>query len=212
MPGPRRSRGRWRSLRMRGGVGDTECMRAYALALASLTALTAQGCTTYHDQLVRGDHAFEANDHDRTIAILRDIEPDFQRLSPADQADYAYVRGMADYNVGYKADARHWLAVARGVEEATPGALAPERKAKVATTLNELNAVVYSEGNTTNLVNGRTEPAPKADAEAPARANAKKKPAPKPAEEPVDDTAPDAPAEKPPEKPDTKKPVAPKKE
>lgn len=192
---------------MPGAVGDTDRMRALLLGIA----LAAAGCTTYHDQLTRGGHAFEQSDHDRAIAILRDIEPDFQRLTPTDQADYAYLRGMSDYQVGYKADARHWLAVARGVDEATPGALAPDRKAKVISTLNELNAIVFNDGNIANLVNVRVEPAPKAveeSADAPAPTKKKPggkpaKPAEKPAEEPpaeVDDTAPD-----PPPKPTPKK-------
>ncbi|MBX3229127.1 MAG: hypothetical protein KIT84_02240 [Labilithrix sp.] len=173
-------------------------MRAsvFAVLLGGVVA-----CTTYRDQLARGERAFEQKDHDRSIAILRDIEPDFQRLSATEQATYAFVRGMADYSVGYKADARHWLAVARGVEEATPGALGPERKAKVAATLDELNKIVFDEASTANLVNERTEPAAAPEPEKPEKpARSKpKKPEPKPDPEPTpeeDDTAPDPPAKK----------------
>lgn len=104
------------------------------------------GCSTYRDQLARGERAFDQNDHDRAIAILRDIEPELIRLSPSEQAQYAYVRGMSDYRVGYRADARHWLALAKAYDDKSPGALSADWKARTNETLVELDNVVYSEG------------------------------------------------------------------
>lgn len=124
------------------------------------------GCTTYRDQLSRGERAFEQNDPEKTLAILRDLEPDFQRLSSTEQATYAYVRGMTDYNVGYNADARHWLAVANAYEQVTPGALPGDRKAKTKSALKELNDIVQTKG-LNELVN-KEPPPPASGSAAPA--------------------------------------------
>lgn len=137
-----------------------------------LSALSAAGCTTYRDQLARGQHAFDQNEHDRALAILRDLEPDMKRLTPPEQASYAYLRGMSDYRIGYKSDARHWLSVAKAHEERSPGVLAADWKARTTEALDELNGVVYAQGTTALTTSrvagpdegGGQEPAPKAGA------------------------------------------------
>ena len=72
--------------------------RSFVLLLALAALGTA--CTTYRDELGRGQRAFEQNDHDRTLAILRDRGPDVKRLTMPEQAEYAYLRGITDYRVG----------------------------------------------------------------------------------------------------------------
>ncbi len=120
-------------------------MRAVVIVLvASLASLA--GCHTYRDQLVRSQHAFEQNDYERTLAFLRDLEHDTDRLEPAEQAQYAYLRGMADYRIGYRADARHWLSLARAYDDATPGVLPADWKARLGEALEEMNQVVYTDG------------------------------------------------------------------
>ena len=131
--------------------------RAVALLFA-LLALFANACTTYRDQLARGQHAFEQNDHDRTLAILRNLEPDMKRLTVPEQAGYAYLRGMSDYRIGYKADARHWLAIAKAYEDSSPGVLPADWKARTNAALDELNGVVYAQG-TAALSTSRRAPA-----------------------------------------------------
>jgi hypothetical protein len=118
--------------------------RGAVLPVLALVAVTA--CSTYRDQLGRGQKAFDGDDHDRTLAILRDLERDVTRLSTPEQAQYAYLRGMADYRVGYRPDARHWLSVARAFDEASPGMLPADWKDRMTEALGELNAVVYAEG------------------------------------------------------------------
>lgn len=103
-------------------------------------------CSTYRDQLARGQRAFDQNDHDRALTILRDLEPDMKRLATPEQARYAYLRGMSDYRLGYKADARHWLLVAAAYEESSPGALPVDAKARTAEALVELNGIVFAKG------------------------------------------------------------------
>ncbi|OJY24986.1 MAG: hypothetical protein BGO98_08220 [Myxococcales bacterium 68-20] len=131
-----------------GGSVDTASMvlSRWFVTIGVLAALGTGACTTYRDQLARGQRAFEQNDHDRTLAILRDLEPDMKRLTMPEQAEYAYLRGMTDYRIGYKSDARHWLSVARTYEERSPGVLPVDWKTRTNEALDELNAVVFSEG------------------------------------------------------------------
>jgi hypothetical protein len=120
-----------------------------ALRLVSLMAVLASlacGCTTYRDQLVRSQHSFEQNKHENTLGLLRTLEPDVTRLSTPEQAQYAYLRGMTDYRIGHRTDARHWLAIARTYDETTPGILPSDWKARMTEALDELNNVVYTEG------------------------------------------------------------------
>ncbi len=114
------------------------------LVLASSTA--SIGCATYRDQLVRSQSSFERNDYERTLGSLRALEANTTKLSTPEQAQYAYLRGMTDYRLGYRADARHWLAIARTYDETTPGILPTDWKARMTEALDEMNAVVYSEG------------------------------------------------------------------
>jgi hypothetical protein len=117
-------------------------MRLFAVVLA----LSLFGCATYRDQLARSEQAYEKKEHDRALALLRDLERDFDRLSPPEQAEYAYLRGMADYDIGYRADARHWLAVAAAMDEHSPGMLTAEWKNRVQHALGDLNGIVWVQG------------------------------------------------------------------
>jgi hypothetical protein len=125
-------------------------------AAVVLLSLLAASCMTYRDQLARGQRAFELDDHDRTLAILRDLEPDVHRLTLPEQAQYAYLRGITDYRIGYKSDARHWLAIAKAHEDTSPGLLPADWKARTNEALEELNEVVYSAGASA-LTTARTE-------------------------------------------------------
>jgi hypothetical protein len=124
-------------------------MRAPALGLllASIFAsLGSPACATYHDELTRGEQAFEASEQERALAIFRALEPDADRLSAPDQAHYAYLRGMTDYRIGYKADARHWLSVAAALEQQTPGSMPAEWTKRMSEAVKELNEEVFAAG------------------------------------------------------------------
>ena len=114
------------------------------LALALSTA--SIGCTTYRDQLVRSQHSFEQNEYERTLGLLRALEPNVTRLATPEQAQYAYLRGMTDYRIGNRTDARHWLAIAKTYDETSPGTLPTDWKARMTDALDEMNAVVYIDG------------------------------------------------------------------
>jgi len=122
----------------------------FPLSLLVLLASSTTACTTYRDQLVRSQQAFEQNQHERTLTLLRALEPNTTRLSTPEQAQYAYLRGMTDYRIGYRADARHWLSLAKTYDDASGGGgqagLPTDWKARMTDALGEMNGVVYSEG------------------------------------------------------------------
>jgi hypothetical protein len=116
------------------------------MRIAALLLVLLASCTTYRDQLARSQHAFERNEHEQALALLRDLERDISSLSQPEQAQYAYLRGMTDFRIGYKADARHWLALAKAYDENSPGVLPTDWKARMNEALGELNVVVTDDG------------------------------------------------------------------
>jgi hypothetical protein len=134
-------------------------LRGWLRGFVSLGALTLSvgGCQTYQDDLTRSQRAFEQNEHEHALAILRQLEPDTFHLSAGEQAQYAYIRGMTDYRIGYKADARHWLAIAKAMDETTPGLLPQDWKARMSDALGELNEGVYG-GGLSSLGNAKKAP------------------------------------------------------
>jgi hypothetical protein len=114
------------------------------LLVVSMFGVTA--CATYEEDLARGQQAFDQSEHERALAILRALETDTGRLSLGDRAHYAYLRGMTDYRIGFKADARHWLSIAAAIEQQTPGSLPADWSKRMAESLKELNEEVYTGG------------------------------------------------------------------
>lgn len=114
------------------------------MLLAAVLVLAS--CSTYRDQLARSQHAFEANQHEQALGLLRDLERDLSSLSQPEQAQYAYLRGMTDFRIGFRSDARHWLAIAKALDESSPGVLPTDWKARMNEALEELSVVVYDEG------------------------------------------------------------------
>jgi hypothetical protein len=119
--------------------------RVAPFVLALVPAIAA--CATYQDELARSQRAFEHADYERALAIFRTLEPDVpSHFSRQEQAQYAYLRGMTDYRVGYKVDARHWLALAHAIDETGVGVLPQDWKGRMKETLGELNEQVYAAG------------------------------------------------------------------
>ena len=128
-------------------------MRSVVLAAALLAALSL-GCTTYQDDLARGQTAFEQNNHERALGLFRALENSTGHLNTQENAHYAYLRGMTDYRIGYRAEARHWLLVAHAIEGAAPGSLPMDWKTRLNEALAELNEQVYKQG-VASLTNSR---------------------------------------------------------
>jgi hypothetical protein len=114
------------------------------LALSLGVGLTA--CATYREDLNRGQRMYEDNQYENALAIWRVLEDDSDSLSLNDQARYAYLRGMTDYRLSFRPDARHWLAIAKATEQQHPGGLNAEWKERLEQSLTDLNQDVYGGG------------------------------------------------------------------
>lgn len=108
------------------------------------TLLVVTGCATYSDDLKRGQRMYLETRYDQALAMWRILERDLDSLSPAEQSQYQFLRGMTDYRLGMRADARHWLAVAKATHEAHPGGLDKDAEAQLELVLAELNREVYA--------------------------------------------------------------------
>jgi len=126
-----------------------------------LLALVVGACATYREDLNRGQRLYEESEYERALAIWRFLEVDLDSLDYRDQARYAYLRGMTDYRLGggkggadtqFRAHARHWLALAKAIEQEHPGGLSEQWKQLMEEALDELNAEVW--GISTTLGTG----------------------------------------------------------
>jgi hypothetical protein len=106
-------------------------------------ALTIGACATYREDLDRGQRLYEENEYEHALAIWRELEPDADSLSEKDQARYDYLRGMTDYRLQFRPDARHWLALAKAVDMEHPGGLSPQWSDRLKSALDDLNKDVY---------------------------------------------------------------------
>ncbi len=136
-------------------------MRRIFATLVCVTVLSGFGCATSLNDLNRAEKHYQANEHERALALFRAIESDMDSLSYADRTRYAYLRGINDYRLSgkhdddssvsdidkaYRAHARHWLAIARALEREKAGGLAPEWKTTLDEALRDLNQDVYGVG------------------------------------------------------------------
>jgi len=119
----------------------------FAPVLLFAAALSSVGCSTYREDLNRGQRMYEENRYEHALALWRTLEDDADSLSANDQARYAYLRGMTDYRLGFRADSRHWLAIAKATEQAHAGGLSVEWKERMETSLTDLNQDVYGGGD-----------------------------------------------------------------
>lgn len=126
-----------------------------ALFVAAAITL-GSACTTYAEDLNRGERHFQANEYERALALFRVIEPDMDSLSPVDRTRYAYLRGMTDYRMSYRADARHWLGLARAMEHESPGGIEESWKDRLNQALTDLDGDVFggAEGSSAPAADG----------------------------------------------------------
>lgn len=114
-----------------------------------VTLMVFAGCQNYRDQLARGQGYYEQNQYEAALAVWRNLEPDQSSLSHPEVVRYAYLRGMTDYRLGYKADARYWLGLSKAglnraqAADGEPVALQPDEAERLDETLTELNNEVY---------------------------------------------------------------------
>ncbi|MEN9580093.1 MAG: hypothetical protein RJA70_3102 [Pseudomonadota bacterium] len=118
--------------------------------LGFLLAFALLACSTYRDHLHRGQRLYQENEFDRALAIWRALEDDMPSLTHEEQARYAYLRGMTDYRLGFKRDARHWLAIAKAINQEHPGGLHGDWAKRTDIALGELNAAVFGGASATD--------------------------------------------------------------
>jgi hypothetical protein len=70
--------------------------------------------------------------------VWRELERDEASLAAPERSRYAYLRGMTDYRLGFRDDARHWLALAKAAEQYHPGGLDPAFRQRLDDALNDL--------------------------------------------------------------------------
>lgn len=116
------------------------------LSLALVLTSSLAACATYHDDLMRAQTAVDEAQPDRALALLRRLEREYPRLDNDDRVRYAYLRGITDYRIGYRAEARHWLGIAQASDKSAPGALTSDWKTKLNEALAEMNEKVFDEG------------------------------------------------------------------
>jgi hypothetical protein len=112
-------------------------LRQCALLLAGLAA-----CTGSREALSRGQAYYEENQYERALAVWRELERDEASLPAPERSRYAYLRGMTDYRLGFREDARHWLALAKAAEAFHPGGLDPAFRQRLNDALIDLNREV----------------------------------------------------------------------
>lgn len=117
--------------------------------LAPWAALLVLCCATYRDHLNRGQRMYQENKYEDALAVWRVLEPDMDSLDDGDQARYAYLRGMTDFRLGFRDDARHWLAISKAINTAHPGGLSGDWPQRVDVALKDLNREVYGLGKDT---------------------------------------------------------------
>ncbi len=142
--------------------------------LLLIGTLCPTACATYREDLNRGQRMYEENKYEHALSLWRTLEDDADSLSPNDQARYAYLRGMTDYRLGFRADSRHWLALAKATEQAHAGGLSSEWKERMEQSLSDLNQDVYGGGERFDNSSSRAveygKAAPGDDSSAPASA------------------------------------------
>ena len=118
------------------------------VSVLAFAAISQAGCTIYSDDLQRSVRYYDANEHERALAVLRSLEPDLDSLKPEDRIRYYYYRGMTDFRLAndtfkVRPDARHWLALAKASNQDLPQALTDEQKQRLDEALDDLNRDVY---------------------------------------------------------------------
>jgi hypothetical protein len=119
--------------------------------------LVVAACVTYGEALNRGQRHFHANEYEQALAIWRSLERDLDSLAPGDRARYAYFRGMTDYRMSLRDDARHWLAMARAYDQAVPGGMEDAWRDRMRDALKDLDGDVRGEGPVTHAPDAGTD-------------------------------------------------------
>lgn len=124
----------------------------------ALVAFAASSCATYSQDLERARVHYQELEFKKSLAVLRVLGEDLDALSPAEQAQFAFLRGMTDLRladtlpetgaerVAFRACARDWLDKALTFDKTAGSSLSPEQRAKSRSALAQLIDVEESKG------------------------------------------------------------------
>ena len=112
-------------------------------ARRALIVLGLLACSSQRDLLARGQSYYDDNQYEPALAVWRELGRHEAALSAPERARYAYLRGMTDYRLGFRDDARHWLAMAKATEQRHPGGLEPEWMTRLDGALGDLDREIF---------------------------------------------------------------------
>jgi hypothetical protein len=110
----------------------------FLVAACSLVA-----CQNYKDQLQRGQGYYEQNQYEAALAVFRHLESDQSALNQDEVIRYCYLRGMTDFRLGFRQDARYWLGLAKSADNPEHSPLLEDELGRLNATLDELSREVY---------------------------------------------------------------------
>lgn len=127
-------------------------------ALLAWLAVAATGCATYSQDLERARQHYQALEFKKSLAVLRVLGEDVDALSPAERAQFAFLRGMTDLRLAdtlpekgaqrraFRACARDWLDEALALDRAAGSSLMPDQRARSRAALAQLIEVEEAKG------------------------------------------------------------------
>ena len=101
------------------------------------------GCNNYSHQLERGQSYYEQNEYEKALALWRTLDSSRDSLSDEELVRYCYLRGMTDYRLNFRPDARYWLGLAKAAERDLALGLNDDEKARMEDALQDLYQEVY---------------------------------------------------------------------
>lgn len=107
-----------------------------------LSLLAASACANYQEQFERADEHYRAARYEAALTNLEDLEHDLGRFERPERARYDYMRGMSYARLNQRAEARHWLCLAREEAEDRADALTADMRTQLDRTLAEVDWVV----------------------------------------------------------------------
>lgn len=111
-------------------------LRRLVICLFALASLGA--CAATASEMRRAEEAYEQARFDAARTWLVDLEDRAPSMDDAMRARYFYFRGMAEYRLGHRLEALHYLEVARELAVEQGRQLREEQRELLARTLTEL--------------------------------------------------------------------------
>ena len=96
------------------------------------------GCAAVSDDMRRAEQTYETARYENTLIWLEDLEHEAPGMDVEMRVRYYYLRGMTEFRLGHRADALHYLAVAREIAGDSGGGLRDDWRQIMDRTLTEL--------------------------------------------------------------------------